>query len=262
MKPLVVANWKMNPKSVRAAEALARRIAVGLAGVSGVEVAIASPFPYLALVGRVTRRRVVLAAQDAWAGTGGAYTGAVSPLMLRGLGVHYVILGHSERRRFFGEDDGLINRKVKAALAARLIPIIAIGEEHRESQAVTPPLLAQQLARALEGIPRRRLRAIVIAYEPVWAISTTPGARPDTPDNATRRAIYIRKLLVKLLGPSVADTIRVIYGGSATAKNASSFLSRDIRGMEGLLVGGASLKAEEFIKIVQSIRRKARGDKS
>jgi triosephosphate isomerase len=114
-------------------------------------------------------------------------------------------------------------------------------------------LLAQQLARALDGIPRRRLRAIVIAHEPVWAISTTPGARPDTPDNATRRAIYIRKLLVKLLGPSVADTIRVIYGGSATAKNASSFLARDIRGMEGLLVGAASLHAEDFIGTVRAV---------
>ena len=258
MKPLVVANWKMNPTSLRAAEALARRIAVGLGGVSGVEVAIAPPFPYLAMVGRVTRRRTVLAAQDAWAGAGGAYTGAVSPPMLRDLGVRYVILGHSERRRFFGEDDGLINRKVKAVLAAGLIPIIAIGEEHRESEAVTPTLLAHQLSRTLDGIPRRRLRAVVVAYEPVWAISTTPGAHPDTPDNATRRAIYIRKLLVKIAGPSVADTIRIIYGGSATAKNASSFLANDIRGMEGLLVGGASLDAEEFIKIVKSVAEKYR----
>lgn len=251
MRPLIVANWKMNPSSERAARTLFGRLKRNLAGVSGVDVVVAPPFPYLGL-GR-GGRSFRLASQDTFWENAGAYTGEVSPAMLKDLGVRYVLIGHSERRRVLGEEDEMVNRKVRAALRARLAPIIAIGEETRESQETVPPILFQQLSAALKDIPRRMLRGITIAYEPIWAISTTPGARLDTPDHATRRAIYIRKILTKMLGVRIADTIRIIYGGSVRAKNAADFLAHDIRGMEGLLVGGASLDADEFAAIVRSV---------
>lgn len=258
-RPLVVANWKMNPNSVRTARALFGAVARGVGRVRGVEVAVAPPFPYLGLLARV-KRRMALAAQDAFWQPRGPYTGEVSAPMLSGLGVRYVIIGHSERRRL-GESDETINRKVKAALAAGLRPVLAIGEEVRESQDVTPQLLSRQLSSSLTGISRAKLRNLVVAYEPVWAISTVAGSKPDSPDNATRRAIYIRKLLTKFLGNRIAGTTRILYGGSVTAKNAVSFLAPDIRGMEGLLVGGASLNAEEFVKIVKSVAEHLRARK-
>ena len=231
---------------------MARRVAANALKHRRIEVVLAPPFTYLDMVGRI-KRACALAAQDAFWESKGAYTGEISPPMLKDLGVRYVILGHSERRKYFGESDDVINSKVKAVLASRLVPILTIGEEARESQEVVPPILFQQLSSAIRGIPKRRIIGAVIAYEPVWALSTAPGAKPDTPDNATSRAIYIRRLPTKLLGSRVADTVRIIYGGSVSSKNASSFFSHDIRGMEGLLVGGASLNADEFIKIVRSV---------
>ena len=253
MKPLVIANWKMNPSSARAARALFGELRRRLARLRGVEVAVAPPFPYLGLTRGA--RPFALAAQDTFWEPSGAYTGEVSPAMLADLGVRYVLVGHSERRRIFGDDDAAVNRKLGALLKAGLRPVLAIGEERHESREVVPSKLAAELGRALEGIFRHDLPRVVIAYEPVWAISTTPGARSDTPDHATSRAIYIRKLLTKLAGRRTADRIRIIYGGSVSANNAAGFISRDIRGMEGLLVGGASLDAEEFIKIVRSVAR-------
>ncbi len=251
MKPLVVANWKMNPNSAATARALFGAVARGVARVRGVEVAVAPPFPYLGLFRR-GERRLTLAAQDVFWQPRGPYTGEVSSPMLADLGVRYVIIGHSERRRL-GESEEAINRKVKAALAAGLHAIVAICEEARESEEVTPQFLSRQLSSALAGVPRAKLRNLVVAYEPVWAISTAPGSKPDSSDHATRRAIYIRKLLTKFLGSRTANAIRILYGGSVTAKNAASFLAHDIRGMEGLLVGGSSLSAEEFVRIVQSV---------
>ncbi len=249
VKPLIIGNFKMNPTSFARASELLRRIAAGLRGRRGVEVFLAPPFPYLR-AGRAIGRSIGLAAQDVFWENAGAYTGEVSPLMLRDLGVRAVIVGHSERRRILGERDEMVNQKVRAVLKARLMPIIAIGEESRESHDVVPPALFEQLSRAVASIPKQQLRGAAVAYEPVWAIGT---GRADTPDNATRRALYIRKLLTKFLGNRIADTIRILYGGSVTSKNAASFLSRDIRGMEGLLVGSASLDASEFIAIVASV---------
>lgn len=250
-RPLIVANWKMNPPTESSALGLARDIERGVAPFRSVAVVIAPPFPFLAAVRRVLKR-THLGAQNVFPAPGSASTGEVSPAMLRDLRVRYVIIGHSERRRVLGESDEIINQKLKACLKARLVPILAIGEALPDSQAVVPTVLFQQLSGALRGISKRELRGAVVAYEPVWAIGT---GQADTPDNATRRAIYIRKLLTRLVGRRIADTIRVLYGGSVTAKNAAAFFNRDIRGMEGLLVGGASLRPAEFIQIVASVAR-------
>lgn len=259
LRPLIIANWKMNPASREAARDLAGRVGRSVRGARGVEVAIAPPFPFLETV-RKAARNIRLAAQDVFSRPAGPFTGAVSPSMLRDLGVSYCIIGHSERRRHFGETDTAVNGKARALLAVGITPIIAIGEEAQEANAVVPKAIATELHGALAGIPRRLLRRIVIAYEPVWAISTNPGARPDTPDSAARRAIYIRKILAKIAGARIADGIRILYGGSANAKNAAGFLANDIRGMDGLLVGGASLQADEFVALVRAVavRRRRR----
>jgi triosephosphate isomerase len=173
--------------------------------------------------------------------------------MLKYLGVKAVLIGHSERRRFFGETDEIIHQKIKMTLGAGLRPILAIGEELPDSHDVVPRVLADQLTRSLTGIPKKKLSHLIVAYEPVWAIGS---GKADTSDNATRRAIYIRKLLTKLLGNRIADRIPILYGGSVTSKNAASFLVDDIRGMDGLLVGGASLRAEEFLAIARAISRR------
>lgn len=254
-KPLVIANFKMNPVAMSAARGLLAQIFKNLARIRSVEVVVAPPFPYLALA-RTLTREAKLGAQNVFWETAGAFTGEVSPAMLRDLGVRYCIIGHSERRRILGESDAMVNKKVASALQAGLTPVIAIGEEVQESQEVVPPILSQQLSRSIHGIPKKKLSGIVVAYEPVWAIGT---GQADTPDNATRRAIYIRQLLTKIVGAPIANTIRIIYGGSVTAKNASTFLSEDIRGMEGLLVGSASLQAGEFIRLVESVARRRPG---
>ena len=254
LQPLVIANFKMNPASTTVARALLGAIGRGVRHhLRRVEVVVALPFPYLVLASRPSGLK--LGAQNVFWEETGAFTGEVSAPMLRDLGVRYVIIGHSERRRLLGESDVMINRKVKAVLKANLIPVIAIGEEMHESQEVVPPILSQQLSKALADIPKKKLTGIVIAYEPVWAIGT---GRAETPDNATRRAIYIRQLLTKIAGSTIATTIRILYGGSVTAKNAAAFLADDIRGMEGLLVGGASLAAQEFILIVSAVARQKR----
>ena len=144
----------------------------------------------------------------------------------------------------------MVNKKIRAALRAGLTPVLAVGEELKESQEVVPPVIASQIHKGLAGLAKSQIENIVVAYEPVWAIGI---GQADTPDNATRRAIYVRKILAKMVGRARAERTRIIYGGSVTAKNAASFISHDIRGMDGLLVGGASLKAEEFVKIVRSV---------
>ncbi len=246
----------MNPTSARAARVLFANFRRLLAGVRGVEVAIAPPFPYLGLARG--RRAFRLAAQDVFWEASGPYTGEVSAAMLRDLGVRYVLIGHSERRRVFGEGKETISRKIHAVIRAGLVPILAVGEDRRESEEVVPKTLFLQLQEALAGIPKRAVRGIVIAYEPVWALSTSAGGKPATPDEATRRALYIRKLLVKTLGPRIAATIRIVYGGSVSARNAADYLASDIRGMEGLLVGGASLQPREFGAIVKAVAGKQR----
>lgn len=243
----LIANWKMNPASVKEAEKLTKDIvsAFGkLKNRSRVSVALCPPFPYLQSVRSGLKAGVKLGAQNAYFKDIGAYTGEVSPKMLSDIKCDYVIIGHSERRDYFKEDYELINKKLKAVLKNKLTPILAVGEHAKES----PSVITKNLEKALEGISAAQAKKIIIAYEPIWAIGTGKAA---TTDDAMTARLLIQKTLAGMYSKSTADTVPVIYGGSTNSKNISPFIME--AGMAGALVGGASLKSAEFIKMIEQI---------
>jgi len=244
MKNLIVANWKMNPTSQKEAEDIFSKIKEGAKDTSA-EVIICPPFIYLSLLKGLT-----LGAQDCFYEDKGTFTGEISPVMLKGMGVEYVIIGHSERRKN-GETNEVVNKKLKKALGSGLNAILCIGETMEQREAgETEGVLEDQLNSALEGVSVSD--KINVAYEPLWAISTGDPYKTKelpTPEKIKKIGEYIKGLLVKVYGGE-AGKIRMIYGGSANGQNAKSYLQDG--GMQGLLVGGASLKPEEFIKIVKS----------
>jgi len=239
-KPFVAGNWKMNTLEADAV-ALARAVADATSA-APCDVAVCVPFPHLAPVRDALHgSHVGLGAQDVYWEEKGAYTGEVSVAMLSSY-CRYVIIGHSERRQFFGETDDWVNRKLAAVLASDLDPIVCVGEllEHRRAGA-TDEVLYRQLRAGLSGLtlsPR-----ITIAYEPVWAIGTGETA---TPDVAQQTCAYVRQVL-REIAPVHADAIRIQYGGSVNAENAAELLAQP--DIDGALVGGASLKADQFAAI-------------
>ena len=242
--PLIAGNWKMNT-TVAEARGLAEALVASLNRVAGVEVVLCPPSISLTTVRDVIcGSSLKLGAQNMHPQEKGAFTGELSHLMLRGI-CDYVILGHSERRHIFGEDDDFINKKVHAALAAGLRPILCVGEtlEERES-GTTRDVLVRQVTRGLEGITGSG--GLVIAYEPVWAIGT---GRAATGKDANEATGLIRGTLSELLGPDPAQEVRILYGGSVTPKNIQEFMAQPQ--IDGALVGGASLKAVDFTSIVR-----------
>ena len=255
LKPLVIANWKCNPVTPKEAEHLFTAIKNGIGRIEEVEVVICPPFIWLSLLSASAKGGPAFGAQDCfWEGKG-AYTGEVSFLMIKNLGCQYVIIGHSERRKYFQETDEIVNKKLKAALKARLKPILCVGEEARdafnsEGRPVNEMSLvvAEQLEKDLSGISLSRIRDIVIAYEPIWAIGT---GNPCSSDDAMKAALFIRKTLNKLYNRTIAEKVKILYGGSVNSQNAVDY-TKGAR-MDGLLVGGASLNASEFVKIVKKV---------
>lgn len=230
MKPLIVANWKMNPVTIKEAEELFSSISEGVKNIENAEVVICPPFIYLPLLKGLT-----LGAQDSYWEEKGAYTGEVSVAMLKEMGCKYIIIGHSERRKYFNETDEMVNRKVKTTLEAGLIPIVCIGETEGEREMdKTEDVLEKEIKQGLDGVD---ISKIVIAYEPIWAIGT---GNPCDIEEAKRMKEIIQKMLSK--------DIRILYGGSANANNAEGYLKQ--AEFNGLLVGGASLSAKEFVEIV------------
>lgn len=246
-KPLIIANWKMNPTSAKEATELMMKVEGALARMRRVEVVIAPPFLFLSHLSRM-RKRCKLGAQNTFWGDTGPYTGEISWRQLKKTGVSHIIVGHSERRLFLGETDEMINKKIRTLLSQNFFAVLCIGERERSGHDI-PAVVGEQLKNALIGVPRGHIKNLVVAYEPVWAISTASFARPDTPDNAFRVAVYIRKVLSGLYGRGSAEHVRVIYGGSVRAKNITPFLLDGK--MEGALVGHASLDPQEFMDIVR-----------
>jgi len=231
-------------KTLAEARALARDIRQGLPTTLPAEVAVAPPFTALeAVAAAISGSPIRLAAQDAFWEKQGPYTGAISPLMLKDLGCYYVIIGHSERRQHFGETNEMVNRKLKAVLAAGLNPILCVGETLKARQVgLTLKRVGEQLREGLDGLPPNAADHLIIAYEPVWAIGTGHTA---TPEQAQEVHYYIRSLVAQILGRT---DIRILYGGSVTPDNAASLLREP--DINGALVGGASLTAEAFLKII------------
>jgi triosephosphate isomerase (TIM) len=246
-KPFVAANWKMN-KNVEAARALVAEQLPGLQAVPSVDRVICPPFTSLmAISAMLVGTGIGVGAQDMHFEASGAFTGAVSPAMVKEF-CQYVILGHSERRAYFGETDSSVNRKVKAALTVGLIPIVCVGETLAENEAGrTAEVVSRQMRDGLQGIPKEQAGLIVVAYEPVWAIGTGRAASGEGANKVV--AEDIRKPLKELFGEQVAQAVRVVYGGSVTGSNAAEFFGQP--DIDGALVGGASLKPD-FIQIIQA----------
>ncbi|MFA6413176.1 MAG: triose-phosphate isomerase [Syntrophales bacterium] len=247
MQSLIVGNWKMF-KTVREAELFARRLVAELEIMPGREVVIAPAFPALYAVAAVLRGSTIkLAAQNVHDQVQGAFTGEVSAGMLIDADCKYVIIGHSERRTFFGETDDLISRKLSAALASGLRPIFCIGETLAErEQGATLTVIARQIKEGLKNISLGDIGGISIAYEPVWAIGTGKTA---TPEQAQEVHAFIRSTMKDAYGKELAGKLRIIYGGSVNFGNIGKLMSE--KDINGALVGGASLDIESFSEIVK-----------
>ncbi|NMC21205.1 MAG: triose-phosphate isomerase [Thermogutta sp.] len=244
-RPIVAGNWKMNLDRASAA-ALAKAVVQGVEAFPGVDVALCPPFVYLSAVAEVVAgSRVALGAQNLYPEPKGAFTGEISPLMLKDVGCTFVILGHSERRAM-GESSDFVNEKVFAALEAGLKPIVCVGETLRQrKENKTSAVIRRQVEGSLAGLSAEQLSRCVIAYEPVWAIGTGENA---TPEQAEEVQAEIRQLIAARYGKDAADALRIQYGGSVTPANAESLMK--MPDVDGGLIGGASLKADSFLAIV------------
>jgi len=242
--PIIAGNWKMNTSVAEAVE-LVTGMKKRLNSISGVEKVLCPPFISLTTVKDLIKgTSIKLGAQNMYFELTGAYTGEISPVMLAGL-CEFVILGHSERRAHFGDSDQIVNKKVQAALGMQLTPIICVGESLEQNEAgETIEVVTKQVRAAFEGIDSPQ--GTVIAYEPIWAIGTGKAARGD---QANATSGVIRSVVAQLYGDSVAQEIRIQYGGSVSSTNIAEFISQPE--IDGALVGGASLKAAEFVGIVE-----------
>ena len=247
-KPIIAGNWKMYKTSAEAV-ALVQALKTEVAGVTKSEIVICPPFTTLAAVtSLVAGSNIQLGAQNVHWEKEGAFTGEIAPAMLKELGVRYAIVGHSERRQFFGETDTGVNKRAKAALANGLRPIVCVGELLAEREAgKTETVVAGQVRGSLAGFDKNQIIETVIAYEPVWAIGTGKTASPA---QAQEVHALIRRLLGELFGADLAAKIRLQYGGSVKPDNAKELLGQP--DIDGALVGGASLKAGDFAAIVKA----------
>lgn len=245
-KPFVAGNWKMN-KTVDQASVLVQELLPGLKEVTEVERVICPPYTSLMILSaQLSGTGVGLGAQNMHWAASGAYTGELSPQMVREF-CEYVIIGHSERRAYFKETDETVNNKLKAALALGLIPIVCVGETLDEYESGrTQEVVSRQVLEGFKGVDPALASLIVVAYEPVWAIGTGKAATGEGANVVLRDCI--RPALAQLFGSALAQSLRILYGGSVTAANAAEFFGQPE--IDGALVGGASLKPEEFIKIV------------
>ena len=248
--PVLAANWKMH-KTVAEAAAFTTAFLPLVADVADAEIVLAPPFTALAAVAAACHgSNVAAAAQNVHWEPRGAFTGEVSPAMAQDAGASHVIVGHSERRHLFGEDDGAINRKTRAVLAAGLTPIVCIGETLAEREAdETAAVLERQLDGGLSGLTAAEVGSIIVAYEPVWAIGT---GRTATPEQAQKAHAHVRLRLAALAGQETADGCRLLYGGSVKPANAAGLSAQP--DIDGALVGGASLDPHSFAGIVAAGR--------
>ena len=254
-RPIIAGNWKMNT-TVTEAVALVQAVRDSIGDIRDVDVVLCPPFISLTHVWNVVSgSSIELGAQNMHWEPKGAYTGEVSAKMLLTAGCQYVILGHSERRLHFGETDEGVRKKLGAALAMGLTPIVCVGERLQERDSGrTEQVVERQLTAAAEGLSREEILKVIFAYEPVWAIGTGKAATPEMANEVHR---YLRRLLRDLYDEDLAAAVRIQYGGSVTEENAAQLLAQSE--IDGALVGGASLKAESFTTIVRISSQKREG---
>jgi triosephosphate isomerase (TIM) len=245
--PLIAGNWKMFKTGIEAVETAARLVKL-VAGTTDIDVMIAPPFTALAPVSDIVKGSCVsLGAQNLFWEAQGAFTGEISPAMLVSAGCKYVIIGHSERRQYFNETDQTVNKRIQAAVNNDLIPVMCVGESEKERESKdTFSVLDKQVKKGLEGFSSDDLERLVIAYEPVWAIGTGKTA---TSHQAQEVHQFLRSVLEKNFGNMLANSIRILYGGSVKPNNIAELMA--MPDVDGALVGGASLDPETFSKIVQ-----------
>ena len=245
-KTIIAGNWKMN-MTPKAAEEFIKTLAPMVAGLDKCDIVICPPFVDLPVaVAAANGTNIHIGSQNVHFAESGAYTGEISASMLTELGVEYAIIGHSERRQYFGETDETVNLRTKAALAAGLIPILCLGEVKDERLGgITDEVVTRQTKLALAGVSAEDMARVIIAYEPVWAIGTGLTA---TPEQADETCGTIRAVIAELYGSEVAESTAILYGGSMNDANAADLLSKE--NVDGGLIGGASLKCDKFTTIV------------
>lgn len=244
MKPLIIANWKCNPKTKTEAQKLFNLVKRGTEKKWGGKIVICPPFVYLSIL---KASNLILGGQDCSREESGPFTGEVSAKMLKDSGCRYVILGHSERRRHFGETDEIINKKIKAAIKAKIKPIFCVGETSKEREkGKAEKVIKLQLEKGLKGIKKTEIKNLVLAYEPVWAIGT---GKACSTNEAQAMSLFLRKIIAKLYSLTASRNLPILYGGSVNSKNAKDYIVE--ARMDGLLIGGASLVVKEFIKIIK-----------
>jgi len=251
-KPIIAGNWKMY-NTVSQARDLVMALISSLHGVMDVDIVVAPPFTDLAEAGRLTAEtNIGLAGQNMHWEEKGAFTGEVSPVMLREIGCRYVIIGHSERRQYFCETNETVNKKLKSALNHKITPIMCVGETLEQREAgQTEQVVGAQIKEGLAGLTPEQMGWVVIAYEPIWAIGT---GRTATPEQAQDVHAFIRQQLASQFGQQIADGTRIQYGGSVKPDNVDGLMAKP--DIDGALVGGASLKAEDFTRIVKFLPAK------
>lgn len=245
-KKVIAGNWKMNKTNAEAVEMLTELKEL-VKGIDNVGIIIGAPFTALSdAVKAVNGSNIAIAAENVYPKDSGAYTGEISPVMLKSIGVEYVILGHSERREYFKENDEFINEKVKAVLAAGMLPILCIGEKLEKREAgKTGEVTETQIRGGLKDLTAEEAKKVIVAYEPVWAIGTGKTATPEIAQETHRQ---IRDVLVSMFGNKTAEDMIIQYGGSMKPDNAVELLAQ--KDIDGGLIGGASLKASSFAEIV------------
>lgn len=256
-KKYIISNWKMNPQTLAEARQILDAVndhLESLEGREGLSLVFCPPFVFLEEVGTILKTshledKASLGAQDIFWEDSGADTGEVSGPMLSRLGVEYVIVGHSERRWKLGESDEVVNKKLKAVLRNEMTPIICIGERDREGDYKS--FLENQVVKTFDGLSTDEIGKCIIAYEPVWAISSNLGAKPDTPESAAEAINIIENFLIENWKLEIENSPKMLYGGSVNSQNVKSFL--DVPEISGVLIGSASVNRQEFIKILSLV---------
>ncbi len=244
--PLIIGNWKLNPGTPAEAKELAQALKKQSSKIEGAKIVVAPPFIFIPEVAKALSGKLSLGAQDMHYEERGAVTGEIGGGMLASFGVSHVIIGHSERRAL-GETDDMVSKKVHAALKRKLTPVVCVGERTRDKEGRFYHDIAAQVKYLMKGLPPVAMTRVVIAYEPIWAIGTGATA---TAENVKEMQLFIMSTLSKITDRKTAAKVRLLYGGSVKASNAKEL--HDEGGMDGFLVGGASLDANEFITIVKS----------